>query len=253
MTDHLKTYLQLGTEYYDYRKKITQEEFTFYHAYALKAAGNVLEPMCGTGRLLIPLLRAGIPIEGFDASPHMLDALQKKHAIVSNQPAPVWQAFVENFSCPQQYQLIFIPFGSFGLILDPAVAQQSLQNLHRHLAPEGILILEIDTIYSAPTTTDVWETDKIIRPDGSQLILNTLQSYDQLTQRYRCQCRYTSEHNGTIERVEEEDFQQYLYQPDEMDQLLTATGFSIVGVYQDYHHTSATSTAPLRLYVVTKK
>ena len=38
---------------------------------------HLLEPACGTGRLLVPLARAGFDCTGFDNNPHTLDYLKK--------------------------------------------------------------------------------------------------------------------------------------------------------------------------------
>ena len=45
-----------------------KDAYDFYLSYAKEANGPILEPMCGTGRFLLPLLAAGFKIEGFDAS-----------------------------------------------------------------------------------------------------------------------------------------------------------------------------------------
>lgn len=42
----------------------------FYLEYAQTITTPILEPMCGSGRFLIPMLEQGFNIEGFDASPH---------------------------------------------------------------------------------------------------------------------------------------------------------------------------------------
>lgn len=46
--------------------------------YAEEAKGPILEPMCGTGRFLIPLLKKGYAVTGFDYSPDMLNVCRKK-------------------------------------------------------------------------------------------------------------------------------------------------------------------------------
>ena len=38
---------------------------------------RLLEPGCGTGRLLVPLARAGFDCTGFDCNPNALDYLKK--------------------------------------------------------------------------------------------------------------------------------------------------------------------------------
>ena len=73
-TNKLSTYQKLCTEYYELDKQSAPPAaLQFYMDYAMAATGPILEPMCGTGRFLIPMLEAGLPISGFD------------------NPKPVWQ------------------------------------------------------------------------------------------------------------------------------------------------------------------
>ena len=259
MSIKLKTYLKLCTEYYDLNKTVTDAEFAFYLDYAKKTDGPVLEPMCGTGRLLIPMLQAGIDIEGFDASFYMLDALRKKKnelALHSHEQSEgdgwVWQAFVQDFKPDKQYRLIFIPFGSWGLITDSEIAKKSLKIMYDHLAPGGTLLLEIDTVYSVPETLNVLQENIHTRSDGSLLTLTTVQSYNQITQLFHCFCRYESIVNGSVDISETEDFEQHLYRFDELDEQLKDVGFSRIIKYQDYQKTPAQNETPLIIYECVK-
>ena len=92
----LDTYLSLCTEVYDLSKPTPPEDaYAFYRSYAIQAKGPILEPMCGTGRFLIPLLAEGFNVHGFDASDHMLEVLHTK-ARAQNLQATVWKDFVED-------------------------------------------------------------------------------------------------------------------------------------------------------------
>jgi len=232
----LTTYLKLCTEFYDLEldKNKDLNAFSFYTQYADQAHGAILEPMCGTGRFLIPLLEAGFNIEGFDASPHMLNALIQKYAAISDKKAPVWQEFVQDFKRDKKYQLIFIPFGSWGLITDRANAQKGLEALYHHLLPGGKLVLEIETIASAPKNSGIWCRGTHIKQDNSLIAVNTLTSYQPNTQLFSSICRYEQLINNEIIATETEDFQQYLYRFNEIEKMLTITGFSEIKKYQDY-------------------
>ena len=71
-------YLGLCTQFFDLDKPVpTFEEYAFFHHYIAQAQGHILEPMCGTGRYLIPYTQEGFNIEGF-ARFHPGGALGKK-------------------------------------------------------------------------------------------------------------------------------------------------------------------------------
>ena len=60
----------------------------------LECYGSILEPMCGTGRFLLPLFEEGFffNVHGFDASDNMLAALHTK-ARDRNLHPTVWKGF----------------------------------------------------------------------------------------------------------------------------------------------------------------
>jgi SAM-dependent methyltransferase len=142
------TYLNLCTQVYDLSKPRPPEDaYAFYRSYAIEAKGPILEPMCGTGRFLLPLLRAGFDIDGFDASEHMLEALRAKSGDLKPN---IWQCFAEDLAVAKKYNLIFIPCGSFGLITDLEIAKLALKKFYNHLNQNGILLFEGETLKSAP-------------------------------------------------------------------------------------------------------
>ena len=74
-------------EFYDYIVPyLNREDLDFYVDMAKESGGPVLEVGCGTGRILIPIARAGIEVTGLDLSPSMLALCRKK---LSQEPAAV--------------------------------------------------------------------------------------------------------------------------------------------------------------------
>lgn len=120
-------HLSLCTEVYDLSKpNLPEDVYAFYRDYSIRANGFILEPMCGTGRFLLPLLEEGFDVHGFDASKHMLEALHTK-AKAKNLEPKVWKGFIEDLKQPEKYNLIFIPSGSFCLITDTAQVESHLR------------------------------------------------------------------------------------------------------------------------------
>ncbi|MCX6771481.1 MAG: class I SAM-dependent methyltransferase [Candidatus Micrarchaeota archaeon] len=113
---------------------------SFYLREAKKARGKVLEVGCGTGRVYLPLLAAGIDAYGIDISRGMLRALEKK-AGARGLKSRVKLADMRNFSLRQKFALIIVPFRAFlhNLTIDDQLS--SLKCLRSHLAPGGKLVL----------------------------------------------------------------------------------------------------------------
>lgn len=246
----LTTYQALSTLFYDLElQNDTSGALAFYWSYAKSAQGMILEPMCGTGRFLVPFLQAGLAIEGFDASAHMLAALKKKCASLGLENPPVWQQFVQDFTSSKRYHLIFIPFGSWGLITNQAEAYHSLVNLYSHLAPDGKLILEIETVNSVPYPCDIWRRGIHKKDAVTTIAINTFTTYNSSTQLFSARCHYELIQNSIITQEEAEVFDQYLFRNNELDELLKTIGFRAFYKYQNYQKAEATSTtAPVLIY-----
>src|SRR5215207_11046001 len=56
----------------------SEDELAFYSGFIEDSGQPALDAGCGTGRLLIPLLRAGFDIDGSDLSPDMLAHCREK-------------------------------------------------------------------------------------------------------------------------------------------------------------------------------
>ncbi|MBI2856330.1 MAG: class I SAM-dependent methyltransferase, partial [Chloroflexi bacterium] len=174
----LDTYKRLCTEFYDLDKPEAPTKALDYYLRHLKAeAGPVLEPMSGSGRFLAPLLERGIDVDGVDASPHMLQACRDRCARKGLIPV-LYQQFLQELSLPRRYGFMFIPAGSFGLILDSHEAADSLKRLYDYLLPGGKLLLEIQTPQLQSQAQGTWTGRWHVRPDGAKLVISLLSKYD---------------------------------------------------------------------------
>src|SRR5580765_3179873 len=72
-----------------------------------------LDTACGTGRLLLPYLRAGLDVDGCDLSTDMVDLCRTKAEEAGLAPHLYAQAMHE-LALPRTYKTIFI-CGGFGL------------------------------------------------------------------------------------------------------------------------------------------
>jgi SAM-dependent methyltransferase len=113
---------------------------SYYVALARAAAGPVLEVACGTGRILLPCLEAGVDIEGIDLYAPMLDRLREK-ATARHLAPRVHPADMRHFTLPRRYSLVFIAFNSFVHCLTAADQLDCLRACREHLAPGGRLVL----------------------------------------------------------------------------------------------------------------
>jgi len=233
----LGTYQELCTDYYDLHKPVLPaEEWQFYLRYAQEAKGPILEPMCGTGHFLVPLLQAGFHIEGFDASEAMLARLQQR-CTREKLHACVWFGFLQDLSITDRYTLAFIPVGSFNLIADLDAVTTSLRALYCCLRPEGRLVLELMTPYLAQhLPVRQWIDADYLRPDGKTILVKTW--YESMVQQVvQVKRRYALvDAQGHTEQLEIEEYALRFYAPDEMRQLLQEAGFTKNRVVKAFSH-----------------
>lgn len=221
----LDTYLSLCTEVYDLSKPEAPEDaYAFYLEYAKAANGPILEPMCGTGRFLIPLLEEGFDIYGFDASEHMLSKLHEK-AKAKKIEAIVWKGFVEDLKRPEKYNLIFIPSGSFCLIIDHAAVVRSLKAIYDNLNDAGIFLFEAETLKAVPQE-GVWRGSVWPKQNGQKIMLSGLATI----QGDVCTtiCKYELIEAGSIIHTEIEELKVRIYEQDQLLAILKAAGFNDV-------------------------
>ena len=218
-------YLGLCTEFFDLDKPVpTLEEYAFFHHYIAQANGPILEPMCGTGRYLIPYLQEGFDIDGFDASPFMLNALYRK-CKENNLKPHVWEQFLEEVNTNKLYKLIFIPDSSFSLFLDPAHIKTCLHKIYSLLAKGGTFVFDIESVYAVPDKVGIWQGKAYKKNDGTT-IMGSVLPLPVENNIATAICRYELFDKTEIIKTEMEYFQIKLYHPNEMDELLKEVGFS---------------------------
>ena len=111
--------------------------------------GCVLELGCGSGRILIELLRAGIDVVGADRSLPMLARLRKD---AQNLVSPnVVQMDLAAAALCGRFRVILLPYSLITYLCDPTAAAIALQRLTALLEPRGCLVL--DAFVPQPVTS----------------------------------------------------------------------------------------------------
>jgi SAM-dependent methyltransferase len=132
----------------------TGPEIAYYQRKIEQYGQPALDAGCGTGRLLIPFLRAGLDVDGIDISADMLAYCQKAAEREGFKPHLYHQA-LHQLDVPRQYQTIIV-CGVFGLGSDREQDVIALQRFYKHLLPGGVLLLEVFPRYSDPEEWALW-------------------------------------------------------------------------------------------------
>lgn len=218
-------YQGLCAEFWDLDKPTASvQEYSLFRQYVAQSSGPILEPMCGTGRYLIPLLEEGFNVEGFDASSFMINALNAKCRQKKLSPR-VWEQYLEVPSPnAKQYNLIFIPDTSFCIFLDTSHIKKCLQTIYSLLLPGGIFVLDLQTTYSKSDNIGLWSGKAYQRSDGN-IVMESILPLPVKNSVAPLIIRYELMSGAEIVKTEMEHYPIKLYQPGEMDKLLKEVGF----------------------------
>jgi SAM-dependent methyltransferase len=120
------------------------DDIPFYVEEAQRAEPPVLELACGTGRVLIPVARAGVQVCGLDNSPAMLNVCRRRTAELSADiqgRITLKQADMRAFSFDERFGLIYCPFRAFLHLMTTEDQITALGNIHTHLREDGRFVL----------------------------------------------------------------------------------------------------------------
>ena len=129
-------------ELYDLLYGHLADDVAFYVAAAQRAKGPVLEVGCGTGRVLLPTLEAGVDIDGLDVHAPMLDGLRRKARARGLAPR-VFEADMRDFTMPRRYALVTVPFRAFQHMLTADDQLRALRCMREHLDSGGSLLFNV--------------------------------------------------------------------------------------------------------------
>jgi len=182
--------------------------------------------MCGTGRVLIPLLARGFKVHGADASPAMIARCEEKLATQS-LATMLFRQYVASLNVPFRYGAAFIAGSALDAIVDPAAAVAALTRIRAHLVAPATLIVACHV----PSTTlqrlaaPLVEVRTAKLDDGSQIALRSETVWTEGARSMRGERRY-SQRRGTQRIAEEsETVRGTWYAPADILDLARGAGF----------------------------
>ncbi len=147
--------------YADYTRKETRFIEGIVKRYGPKVAGplRVLEPACGSGRLLESLARRGHAVAGFDLNRHQV-VFAKNRLKAAGLKGRVWRDGLEAFQLPSipPFDVAHCLVSTFKYVLTERGAVASLRRMAQALRPGGLCLIGIHlTDYAAnPPDHERW-------------------------------------------------------------------------------------------------
>lgn len=133
--------------FYDWENLRTfgRRDVAFWRARARRERGQVLELGCGTGRILLPLARAGIPMTGLDRSEAMLAKARTRGARLSARRRPrLVLGDVGHLPFEEAvFSVVLAPYGLLQSLLTDRALNRTLREAARVLRPGGLLGIDL--------------------------------------------------------------------------------------------------------------
>lgn len=229
-------------------------ELPYYQKQIERYGQPVLDLACGTGRLLLPLLRAGVDIDGADISADML-GLCRQRAAGEGFEAQLYEQAMHRLDLPRRYRTIYI-CGSFGLAGSRQLDQETLGRCYHHLEPDGVLILNIDAEYAYPDAWRYWlkegrealpepwpeEGERRQDPNGTVYVSRSrMLAVDPLEQSFERQMQVELWRGSQLLGKEERTLRGNMYFKNELALMLERAGFGHIAVQGDYTEEMATA------------
>ncbi len=221
----------------------TRRDIDFYKGVARECDGPILEVACGTGRLLMPIARAGKQITGIDLSEPML-ACCREHlddeAENIRERIDLHKMDMRDFDLGRKYQMVIVAFRSFLHLLTPQEQLSCLQAINRHLEPGGQLLMDffnpsLELLVNGTGPENSIDETAFGIPDGRKAYRKILvHEVDRVNQTIACSQIYNIIMPDGETRKQEHKFKLHYIFRYEAEHLLERCGFSVNKIYGDF-------------------
>lgn len=192
------------------------------------AVRRILEPACGTGRLLEALAERGYDVFGYDLSPEMVAYASQRLGKVGGRAR---RGDMRSFQPPGQFDAALNLVNSIGYLLEDQDFLLHLERMAGALRSGGVYVIQLNYAGEPPemgtfgpwgnrrgelSTTLTWS---VVRED-----LKALRSHQH--------ARITAR-RGKERRLIEEDHVLRLWTQDDVERLLDQSAFELVAIYHD--------------------
>ena len=225
-----------------------------------RQAVSILELGCGSGRLLLPLARAGYQITGIDTATAMLARAQTQLNAESpavQQRTTLLEADMTQFTAPvNSFDWAIMPYNTF-MHLEPTQMGITLKKIAQSLRKNGRLIIDLIN----PTALATTPNDRLLTlentftdPENGHIVVQQSSSeLDEINQTLHITWLYDASppEGGAIHRTVAQAAYHYLY-PHQLELLLHDAGLrllAITGSYDDDPYTEESD----RLLILVEK
>lgn len=238
--------------YYDADMGSFDDDLPLYRELARRSNGLILDAMCGTGRVIVPLAEAGHHVVGLDIAPAMVEVVERKivqphrsHRLAERLRVVLGD--VRSFDLPDRFDLVLVPLNSFMHLETVGDQLAALQAIRRHLLPRGQLVIDLFNPDPRELLADqgVLVHERTFQTKDGHIVQKFVQRRAEIAeQRQTVEFVYDEiRADGTVARSVLPFVMRWLYRF-ELEHVLARAGFAIDGLYGDYDLEPYTSESP---------
>ena len=231
-----------------------EEDLSFWSDLASRQGDPILELGCGTGRILVPLLKAGNIIYGLDNDFGMLRFLRGSLPAELKSSVGVYQADMTAFHIKLAFSLIMIPCNTYSTLTSAARALV-LEGARRHLLPIGIFAVSIPNplfLRNLPASSETELEDDFLHPQTGDPV-QVSSAWQRTAQQFRLKWYYDLlQPNGQVRRLQVET-NHFLVQVSTYLSEFETAGLSVVDMLGDYDGSAFTEEAPFLILLARRK
>jgi SAM-dependent methyltransferase len=187
----------------------------------LAGGGPVLELAIGSGRVALPLAARGIPVEGIEASPEMVDLMRAKPG---GEAVPVVVGDMADVGVTGPYPLVYLVFNTLFNLTGAGRQEDCFRNVARVLAPGGRFVIE--AFVPDPADFDRDEREIQVRAVTEDAVTVRMHRYDREAQTFVRQT-ITFTDGG----VRLQPFGMHYRWPEQIDELAAGAGLRLEARY----------------------
>ena len=258
---------EVSAKYYDsaYTKLAEKQvlvDLPFYVELARRSGGAVLEIGCGTGRVLLPIAREGIAIEGVDNSRPMLEVLRKH---LSGEAAEVRARVklhpgdMRNFRLARKFPLVIIPFRPLQHMYTMKDQLAALKTAAGHLAKGGTLAFDVFfpkfEVIPSGIAEEILELEWSVGGSPVRTVRRYFrkESYDKIAQTFRATFVFRTYQGERLVSEETEPLKMSYYTYPQMQALFAMAGLEIAEQYGSLRKAPLDNNATDMVFVLRRK
>ena len=209
---------------------------------------KILELCCGTGRLTIPIAKAGYSICGVDYTSSMLEQAKIK-ASEAGLDIRFIEADVRTLNLHEEFDLIFIPFNSIHHLYKNEDLFNALNGVKKHLKKGGLFLLDCfnpNIQYIAEGEKAESVVAEYATNDGRKVLIKQTMRYENATQINRIKWHYFI--NGESHSTQNLDMR--LFFPQELDSYLERAGFKVIHKFGGFGEEAFNDNSEKQIFVL---